>query len=47
VPLSPRSRWTEITSETFRLTLQKDQWFAMVRDRYMSLLAKFDDQELE
>lgn len=38
---------TEVTSETFRLVLDKARWLAMVRGRYMSLLATFDDEELE
>jgi hypothetical protein len=28
------------------LAIPKQRWLAMVADRYMSLLAKFDDQQL-
>lgn len=37
----------EVTVGTFRLAIDKQRWLDMIRDRYMSLLAKFDDQELE
>jgi SAM-dependent methyltransferase len=36
-----------VTSASFRLELPKHRWLAMIRDRYMSLLTKFDDRELE
>jgi hypothetical protein len=29
------------------VVISKDQWLAMVADRYMSLLARFDDAELQ
>lgn len=37
---------TEVTTESFRLAIGKDRWLGMVADRWMSLLAKFDDAEL-
>ncbi|GAA4636904.1 hypothetical protein GCM10023196_088520 [Actinoallomurus vinaceus] len=37
---------TEVTVETFRVAVEKQRWLTMIRDRYMSLLSKFDDQEL-
>lgn len=36
----------EMSAESFRLVIPKQRWLQMVADRYMSLLAKFDDQQL-
>jgi SAM-dependent methyltransferase len=38
---------TELTYDSYPLTFDKDRYLAMVRDRYMSLLADFTDAELE
>jgi SAM-dependent methyltransferase len=38
---------TELTYDSYALTFEKDRYLAMVRDRYMSLLASFTDAELE
>jgi SAM-dependent methyltransferase len=38
---------TEVTCESYPLTLAKDRYLAMVRDRYMSLLDLFDDTQIE
>jgi SAM-dependent methyltransferase len=38
---------TELSYESYALTLEKDRYLSMVRDRYMSLLADFTDAELE
>jgi SAM-dependent methyltransferase len=38
---------TELTSESFSLTLPTERYLGMVRDRYMSLLSAFDDEQLE
>ena len=37
----------EVTCETYRRGFARDRYVAMVRNRYMSLLSKFDDAELE
>ena len=37
----------EMTYETYRRQFARDRYVAMVRSRYMSLLSKFDDAELE
>jgi ubiquinone/menaquinone biosynthesis C-methylase UbiE len=36
----------EVSTASFRLSIRKDKWLAMVADRWMSLLSKFDDEEL-
>ncbi|MFI0350934.1 class I SAM-dependent methyltransferase [Actinomadura sp. 9N407] len=36
----------EVSTESFRLAVAKDTWLGMVADRWMSLLAKFNDNEL-
>ena len=36
-----------VTDDTYRRQIAKDRYIAMVRDRHMSLLSKFDDAELE
>ena len=36
-----------VTYDTYRRRFAKDRYMAMVRDRHMSLLSKFDDAELE
>ena len=38
---------TELSYDSYTLTFEKDRYLAMVRDRYMSLLADFTDTELE
>jgi 2-polyprenyl-3-methyl-5-hydroxy-6-metoxy-1,4-benzoquinol methylase len=38
---------TELTYDSYALTFEKDRYLAMVRNRYMSLLASFTDAELE
>lgn len=38
---------TELTYDSYALTFEKDRYLAMVRDRYMSLLADFTNAELE
>jgi len=38
---------TELSYDSYALTFEKDRYLAMVRDRYMSLLASFTDAELE
>jgi len=38
---------TELTYDSYPLSFGKDQYLAMVRNRYMSLLASFTDAELE
>ena len=35
-----------MSAGSFRLVIPKQRWLEMVADRYMSLLAKFDDQQL-
>jgi SAM-dependent methyltransferase len=37
---------TEVTTASFRLAIPKARWLGMVADRWMSLLAKFDDAQL-
>lgn len=37
----------EISYHNFTLEISKDRYLGMVRDRYMSLLSSFDDDELE
>jgi 2-polyprenyl-3-methyl-5-hydroxy-6-metoxy-1,4-benzoquinol methylase len=37
----------EVTYETYRRQFARDRYVAMVRNRHMSLLSKFDDAELE
>ena len=36
-----------VTHDTYQRRFAKDRYIAMVRDRHMSLLSKFDDAELE
>jgi SAM-dependent methyltransferase len=38
---------TELSYDSYALTLDRDLYLSMVRDRYMSLLAGFTDAELE
>lgn len=38
---------TELTYDSYALTFEKNRYLAMVRNRYMSLLASFTDAELE
>jgi SAM-dependent methyltransferase len=38
---------TEQTYDSYQLSFPKDRYLTMVRDRYMSLLADFDDAEIE
>lgn len=38
---------TELSYDSYALTFEKDRYLAMVRNRYMSLLADFTDAELE
>jgi len=38
---------TEVTYDSFPLTFATDRYLQMVRDRYMSLLAGFTDEQLE
>jgi SAM-dependent methyltransferase len=45
--LSDAGLETELSYDSYTLTLEKDQYLSMVRDRYMSLLADFTDAELE
>jgi hypothetical protein len=37
---------THLTYEAFELEIPKDRYLSMVRDRYMSLLSTFDDEEI-
>jgi len=37
----------KVTYEAYHLSFAKERYLAMVRNRYMSLLAEFDDAELE
>jgi hypothetical protein len=36
----------EVTYASYDVVISKDRWLAMVADRYMSLLTKFDDADL-
>lgn len=45
--LSDAGLETELTYDSYTLTLAKDRYLSMVRNRYMSLLASFTDAELE
>jgi SAM-dependent methyltransferase len=45
--LSDAGLETELSYDIYTLTLEKDRYLSMVRDRYMSLLASFTDAELE
>jgi SAM-dependent methyltransferase len=36
----------EVTTASFHLAIEKDKWLTMIADRWMSLLAKFDDDGL-
>lgn len=45
--LSDAGLGTEQTYESYQLSIPKDRYLAMVRDRYMSLLADFDDAQIE
>jgi SAM-dependent methyltransferase len=45
--LSDAGLETELSYDSYTLTLEKDRYLSMVRDRYMSLLASFTDAELE
>jgi SAM-dependent methyltransferase len=45
--LSAAGLETELTYDSYKLTLAKDRYLSMVRSRYMSLLASFTDAELE
>jgi SAM-dependent methyltransferase len=45
--LSEAGLETELSYDSYTLTLEKDRYLSMVRDRYMSLLASFTDAELE
>jgi 2-polyprenyl-3-methyl-5-hydroxy-6-metoxy-1,4-benzoquinol methylase len=38
---------TEVSYDSYRLTVEKDRYLSMVRNRYMSLLSTFTDAELE
>jgi 2-polyprenyl-3-methyl-5-hydroxy-6-metoxy-1,4-benzoquinol methylase len=38
---------TEVTYDSYRLTVEKDRYLSMVRSRYMSLLSTFTDAELD
>lgn len=37
---------THLTYDAFELEIPKDRYLSMVRDRYMSLLSTFDDEEI-
>jgi SAM-dependent methyltransferase len=45
--LSAAGLETELTYDSYPLSFEKDRYLAMVRNRYMSLLASFTDAELE
>jgi len=45
--LSSAELETAVTYDSYRLTVQKDRYLSMVRNRYMSLLSSFTDAELE
>ena len=45
--LSAAGLETELTYDSYPLSFPKDRYLAMVRSRYMSLLASFTDAELE
>jgi SAM-dependent methyltransferase len=45
--LSAAGLETELTYDSYKLSLAKDRYLSMVRNRYMSLLASFTDAELE
>ena len=45
--LSSAGLETGVTWDSYRLTVEKDRYLTMVRNRYMSLLSTFTDAELE
>jgi SAM-dependent methyltransferase len=45
--LSGSGMETDLNYDSYTLSFEKDRYLAMVRDRYMSLLADFTDAELE
>jgi 2-polyprenyl-3-methyl-5-hydroxy-6-metoxy-1,4-benzoquinol methylase len=45
--LSDAGLETDLTYDSYQLSFPADHYLAMVRDRYMSLLAGFDDAEIE
>jgi hypothetical protein len=45
--LSAAGLETELTYDSYALSITKDRYLSMVRARYMSLLASFTDAELE
>jgi SAM-dependent methyltransferase len=45
--LSATGLETEVTYDSYRLTVEKDRYLSMVRSRYMSLLSTFTDTELD
>lgn len=45
--LSSAGLETGVTYDSYRLTVRKDRYLSMVRNRYMSLLSSFTDAELE
>jgi 2-polyprenyl-3-methyl-5-hydroxy-6-metoxy-1,4-benzoquinol methylase len=47
VILSATGLETEVTQDSYPLTVEKDRYLSMVRNRYMSLLSTFTDTELE
>jgi SAM-dependent methyltransferase len=47
VTLSAAGLETELTYDSHTLSFDKDRYLAMIRNRYMSLLASFTDTELE
>jgi SAM-dependent methyltransferase len=45
--LSSAGLQTELAYDSYELTLEKNRYLSMVRNRYMSLLATFSDAEIE